>query len=55
MITEGDEVKFVNIVREFDSYVLDSQWTFTYTGQNILTIRDKQLKEEYYNHGSQKF
>ena len=37
----GKKVKFIDIIRDYGSYVLDSEWTFTYTSRNILTIRDK--------------
>ena len=44
--TVGDnkKVKFAGIVRDFERYVLDSEWSFTYTGKSVLTIRDKNLK-----------
>lgn len=44
-ILENGEPKFIDIVRQFDSYILDSLWSFTFTADNnILTLRDDQLK-----------
>lgn len=54
-IMDNKKVKFVGIVRDYQTYVLDEEWSFAYTGSNILTIRDKQLKEEYYNPSENKF
>lgn len=45
IILDNKEIKFAGIVRDYETYVLDSEWTFTYTGRNIITIRDQELKE----------
>ena len=39
----------MGIVRDFEKYILSSEWSFTYTGDSLLTIRDKVLNEEIYN------
>jgi hypothetical protein len=55
VILDNKEVKFAGIVRDFEEYILDSEWTFTYTGKNIVTIRGKELKEEYYNPSTESY
>lgn len=54
-ILDNKSVKFAGIVRDYESYILDSEWTFTFTGKNIITIRNNELKEEYYNPSLQSF
>jgi hypothetical protein len=43
-VLPNQQVKFVEIVRAFKNFVPDSEWTFIYTGNNILTVRDQEFR-----------
>ena len=55
-VLSNKEVKFIDIVRDFEKFVFDETWTFTFTADNnILTLRNDELREEHYNPKTNKF
>ena len=49
-ILDNHEVEYVGIVKSFGEYKLDSQWSINFDRNNIITHRDNQITEEYYNY-----
>lgn len=48
-IKDNHEVEYLGIIKTFGEYKLDSEWSINFDSNNIITYRDNQVTEEYYN------